>query len=136
MQFGQINYFAVLVGTVFNMVLGFLWYGPFFGKPWLGMMEKMGKRREDMRGTPSIYFVTLVGAFVLSLAIALIVKAFAVDSWWMGLAAGAVIWIGVGATGSLTSSVFEGRPTGLWVLNNLYQLVVSAGLGVLYVVWK
>ncbi|MBI3341870.1 DUF1761 domain-containing protein, partial [Candidatus Curtissbacteria bacterium] len=34
----QINYMAVVAAAVVNMVLGFLWYGPLFGKPWMKMM--------------------------------------------------------------------------------------------------
>ena len=33
-----INYLAVLAAAVSNMVLGFLWYGPLFGKTWSKLM--------------------------------------------------------------------------------------------------
>ncbi len=31
----DINYGAVLVAAIIEIVLGFLWYGPFFGKMWM-----------------------------------------------------------------------------------------------------
>jgi len=34
----KINHLAVLVGFVIQFVLGFLWYGPFFGTPWMEMV--------------------------------------------------------------------------------------------------
>mgnify|MGYP001090013640 CR=1 FL=1 len=33
--FGRVNWIAVVLGGVFSMILGFLWYGPLFGKLWL-----------------------------------------------------------------------------------------------------
>ncbi len=30
-----INYLAVVVAAIANMVLGFLWYGSLFGKQWI-----------------------------------------------------------------------------------------------------
>jgi len=34
----KINYLAVLVAVVLQFVLGFLWYGPLFGEPWMEMV--------------------------------------------------------------------------------------------------
>jgi hypothetical protein len=36
----------------------------------------------------------------------------------------------------LTNSIFENRPKGLWFLFSLYQLVVYAGMGVVFAVWR
>lgn len=34
----KINHFAVWVGIILQFFLGFLWYGPFFGEPWMAMV--------------------------------------------------------------------------------------------------
>ncbi len=34
----KINHLAVWVSVVMLFVLGFLWYGPIFGEPWMGMV--------------------------------------------------------------------------------------------------
>lgn len=136
MPFNQINWLAVIVGTVAFMVLGFLWYGPFFGKPWLSAMEKMGKKRQDMKMTAELFIINVVAAFITNLVLDLIIVAFNVSSWWMGLIAGAIVWIGIGATATTTSSVFEGRPWALWTIFFLYQLVVSAGMGLVFSIWR
>ena len=41
----EINYYAVVVCGVLSMVLGFVWYGPLFGKKW---MEVVGVRQDDV----------------------------------------------------------------------------------------
>ena len=40
LPFDQINFLAVLVGGVINMAVGFVWYGPLFGKLWLRLIGK------------------------------------------------------------------------------------------------
>ena len=44
MQF-QVNYLAVLVSAIAMIVLGFIWYGPLFGKIWT---KEMGWTKADM----------------------------------------------------------------------------------------
>jgi hypothetical protein len=136
MSLFQINWIAWIIGAVVFMALGFLWYGPFFGKPWIAIMEKTGWKREQMRGSPGMYVVTFICALVSSYALALIIRKWGVSLWWKGLLYGGGIWVGVGATAMLTNSVFENRPKGLWLLFSLYQLVVYAGMGVVFVVWR
>ncbi len=135
MPFGSVNYLAVVVGTLFNMVLGFLWYGPILGKAWLAEMEKAGRKREDMKGSGGMYALTLIVAFVSSLAMALIIKAAGASTAGGGVLWGAVVWIGVGAATALTSTTFEGRRVALWLIGSLYYLVVFAVQGALYALW-
>jgi len=135
MPLGSINYLAVVVGTVFNMVLGFLWYGPILGKVWMAQMEKAGRKMEDMKGSGGMYAFTLIVAFVSSAVLALIIEVVGASSIGEGILWGAVVWIGVGAATSLTSGMFEGRRVALWVISSLYYLIVYVAQGVLYVLW-
>ncbi len=136
MSLFQINWIAWIIGAAAFMALGFLWYGPLFGKPWIAMMEKTGWKRDQMRANPGMYVVTLICALAASYVLALLIRKWGVVAWWKGLLYGGIIWIGVGASAMLTNSVFEGRPKGLWLLFSLYQLVLYAGLGVLFAVWR
>ena len=56
-----INYVAVLVAAVANMILGSLWFGPIFGKMWVkasGMTrEKMEEaKKKGMAGSYALMF--------------------------------------------------------------------------------
>ncbi len=57
-----INYLAILLCGVASMVLGYLWYGPLFGKPWMKMVgmtkEKMAAAKDSMPKTYGIMFVS------------------------------------------------------------------------------
>ena len=65
---GNLDWVAVLVGTLVVMVLGMIWYGPLFGKKWsaeTGMpMMSMTKMPE-----PSKLLGGFISAFVLSAAV-------------------------------------------------------------------
>ncbi len=132
----SINWIAWIIGAVVFMVLGFLWYGPLFGKPWMAIMERTGRKREQMRASPGMYVVTVICALVASYVLALLIRKWGVRVWWKGMLYGGIIWVGVGASAMLTNSVFENRPKSLWLLFSLYQLVVYAGMGVVFAVWR
>ncbi len=51
MPFCQVNWIAVVVGTIFNMFLGFMWYGPLFGPLWLKLISKT---KEEIKSSPWI----------------------------------------------------------------------------------
>lgn len=33
----DVNYLAIIVAAIINLVLGFLWYGPLFGRRWMAL---------------------------------------------------------------------------------------------------
>jgi len=131
--FTEVNWIAVLVGGVFNMAFGSLWYGPLFGRAWL---RAIGKSADEIESSASMYvlpfFAGLVAAYVLAVAIA----GLGVTVWWQGMAVGAVLWLGIGATGTLTVGTFEESPRGAWILFTLYQLVVYVAEGLMFVLWS
>ena len=45
----SINYLAVLVAAIASIVLGFVWYGPLFGKTWTQLMGFDKKKMDDMK---------------------------------------------------------------------------------------
>ncbi len=70
----EINYVAVLACGVVSMVLGFVWYGPLFGKKWLaviGATEADREKRQAMaRRAGPLYLISfllaLFQAYVLA----------------------------------------------------------------------
>lgn len=47
-----VNYLAIAVGAILSMAVGFVWYGPIFGKKWMeiiGVDEEDMRKREDMQ---------------------------------------------------------------------------------------
>ncbi len=60
----EINYLAILVCGLLAMVLGYVWYGPLFGKKWMeviGATEMDLERRKEMqKSAGKLYVVQFV----------------------------------------------------------------------------
>lgn len=132
MSFTDVNWLAVIVATIINMFVGFLWYGPLFGERW---MRLIGKRMEEIESGSSMYVISAVAALVSAYVLAVIVGASSAEGLIAGALIGAFVWVGIGATGTLVYTTFEGPPTGVWMLHALYQLVVFLINGALFAIW-
>ena len=67
-----INYLAVLVSAIAAMGLGYLWYGPIFGKQWVAMMGwSKGEMESKMKaGVGPQYLLQAAGALVMAYVLA------------------------------------------------------------------
>src|ERR1041385_7879289 len=99
----SINYWAILVAGIANMVVGALWYGPIFGKTW---MKLMGLNKDDMGKMKMSANAAYIGGFVTSLIMAFVLAhdAFAWSNFMGGgtfsfaLQLAFWIWLGYVAT--------------------------------------
>lgn len=136
-----INYVAVLVAAAAAMVLGFLWYGPLFGKLWMSLsgISASTLDAQKKKGMGSKYLVMIVGTLVMSyvLAHALVfasayLKVVGVSA---GLMAGFWNWLGFIGPVTLGSVLWEGKSWKLWGLHNAYQLLSLLVMGVVLALW-
>ncbi len=136
-----VNYLAILVAAVLSMVIGSIWYGPLFGKPWMKMMgmskESMKNMKpNDMMKLYGIQFVgSLVMAFVLSHALVFAAAYLRTSGISAGLQTGFWNWAGFIAPVTLGSVLWEGKSWKLWALNNSYYLVSLMAMGILLSLW-
>jgi len=137
-----INYLAVLAGAVSNMILGFLWYGPVFGKMWIslsGITDEKIKTAKD-RSMGMLYAFAFVGALVMSyvLAHSLVFAEtyFSIKGINAGLMTGFWSWLGFVAPVTLGTVLWDGKSWKLWVLNNSYYLVSLLVMGAILSLWK
>ncbi len=136
-----VNYLAILLSAVWAMVVGSLWYGPLFGKPW---MKLMGMTKDSMKGFKSsdmakLYGMQLVGsllmAFVLSHALVFASTYLNESGVSAGLQTGFWNWIGFIMPVTLTSVLWEGKSWKLWLINNGNYLVTLLGMGIILALW-
>ena len=74
----SINYLAVLVCAVLAMVVGYVWYGPMFGRKWMEIAgaspDDLEARKKMQKGVTVLYIVqfllTLFQVYVLAYYIA------------------------------------------------------------------
>lgn len=139
-----VNYLAVLACGVVSMVLGFLWYGPLFGKTWARMMgwENIDpvKREEMKKGMYKSYALTFLGslvmAYVLAHTLEFAMAYMKVDGVAAGLSSGFWMWLGFIAPVTLGSVLWDGKPWKMWFLNNGFNLLQLLVFGAILASWK
>lgn len=133
MDFGEVNLLAVLVAAVVHQFIGFLWYGPVFGKTWL---QASGKTREEISGGPKGAMVFgAIGSLISALSLALILTLPEDPDIGLGIAAGAVAGIGFAAVSIFTTGGYEDRSPTLSGLFSGYQIVGFIVMGAILGAW-
>lgn len=147
----SLNYWAILVAAIVNIVLGFLWYSPLlFGKPWMRLMniDKKKMNESKKKGMTKNYIVMIISTLVMTYILAHFVsyirtlnfsilsapatfgfifsQAFQLAFW---------IWLGFVATVMLGSILWEGKPVKLYLINAFYYLVSFILMAVILFAW-
>lgn len=121
-----INWLGVLVAAVYAFILGGLWYGPLFGKPWMrltGMTEERAKS-----GSPAkVFGLAFVLEFLAAMALAMFIGPEA--SVAFGTFAGAMTGLFFVATAFGVVYLFERRSAAHWALDAGYQVLLFTGMG-------
>ena len=127
----SLNWLSVLVAALSGFVIGGLWYGPLFQKPW---MQLSGMTKE--KGAQASMPLTFGGAYVLNLIGAAGLAILLGDgSWAGGLHTGLLTGLFFVATSLGVIYLFEQRPLKLWFINAGYQVVNFAAMGTILGAW-
>lgn len=139
----DVNYIAIAVAAVANMMLGAFWFGPIFGKQW---MKASGITREHMeeakkKGMSSNYLLMFIGslltAYVLS-HIVLFANSYPyleIPDIWLGLSAGFLSWMGFVAPVTIGVVLWEGKSWKHWLITYSFHLVGLLGMGTILALW-
>ena len=132
-QFSDINWLAVVVATASSFALGGLWYGPLFGKAWMGLS---GMTKE--KGAEANMAVTYGGTFALNLLIAIAIALLPGphSGWQSGLHTGLFASLFFVATSLGVIYLFEQQPIRLWLINAGYQVVNFCIMGSIIGAWR
>ena len=129
----QIHWLAVIVAAVSRMVIGFLWYGPLFGKTW---MTALGRTRDEIGGASSGYAVAAGASLVMAAAFALLLTIGTGVTIVNGIVWGLVLAIGFAATSTLTAAVFENRNWTVAGLSVGYDVISLVVMGAILGAWR
>ena len=125
-DWGAIPWAGVLVAVVAQQILGFLWYGPLFGKQW---MAALGKTPESMKADPNQPSMAqavgggVVAAAASSIAIAILMTMSQTPDVESGCKIGLVVGVGIMAAHIISGGLYEGRPQKLTWVNVPYAII-------------
>lgn len=120
----DINWIAIVVAFVANMVLGLVWYHrKVFGGVW---MDNVGKTAEEIR---SGNMLTIMGSMIVMVFVTTISLALVIGNIGGGLAegmvVGAVVGFGIAAANAIPHYTFAQQPNRLALLNT-----ANTGVGI------
>jgi hypothetical protein len=132
MNFSDINWIGVLLGSAAGFLLGALWYGPIFGKVW---MAAAGITKDDAK---KVNMPVLMGSsFLTYLVLAVCIVLFLHMSpecdaggwcWMDGAKIGAIAGLAC-ATGVFNNGFYEMKSKKLLLINGAYSVINGAVMG-------
>ncbi|MGZ9223314.1 MAG: DUF1761 domain-containing protein [Anaerolineales bacterium] len=140
MDFGSINWFAVVACVLVSMVSGSLWYNPrtFFSAWW----KVVGKEGEvpGMQNMGMTWTLTVLSSFVQSVAMSLMVTALGSltggATLASGVLAGFMLWLGFIAPTYLVNKLFAGHGLKIWAIETGNHLVNFLLFGAILGAWR
>jgi hypothetical protein len=139
MDMSNINFFAVLVATLSTFVVGWLWYGPLFGKAW---MKTTGLTEEQLQqgNMAKIFGLAFIFEFIMAFNLAMFFYGSAEGAEMMTAATGAFYgfltgfgWIFFAIA---VSGLFEQRSWKYVLVNGGYWAVAFTLMGLILGAWK
>ncbi|MGH7332076.1 MAG: DUF1761 domain-containing protein [Candidatus Rokuibacteriota bacterium] len=135
----ELDYLAIVVAAAAYFVLGGLWYGLLFARPWMRAMgwapDRQMTDEEKRRAMPG-YVVSLVGALVAVTVLAMLVDYAGATDWMAGASLGLLAGVAFSLSTSAPSMFFEGRSRTLWMINEAYNLTALVIAGVVLALWQ
>ena len=128
------NYLAIFVTGIVNMLLGYLYYLPsLFGKQWA---EFVGMDPGKMGKFPWYELVIGVGlTFLQAFAVAWLIRQMNVTTLAMAMKVAVIVWAGFVVVSSLSWFSFE-KNTVMFFINNLYYLISFCMMFCILTFWK
>ena len=134
--FQDINWIAVLVGTIGYFMLGAIWYSFLFKNKWI---EYSGINMEDpnlKKGVAATMFASFVMMFVTSVAIAFLAYRIGMWGWMSGVKLGLMTGVCFASTSMAINMLYEKKPLGLFFINAGYQVLGNIIAAVIIVCWR
>jgi len=134
MDISTLNIWAILVATLSTFVIGWLWYGPFFGKAWLSVV---GLSEEELKNANmgKIFGFSFIFELIMAFNLAMFLNDPSV-----GLSEGALYgfltgfgWIFFAIA---VNGLFERRSWKYIFINGGYWVVAFTVMGLILGAWK
>ena len=141
----HLNYWAILVAVAATMVLGFLWYGPIFGKAWMKEMGIPADQKPDPKVMRRGVILMVIGSFLTAFVLAHTGEVWRPSVWKAGADGSAAfygffngfwIWIGFYVPLLLGAVAWENKSWKLFGINAAYYFVMLQLVAMILAFWR
>ena len=128
------NYAAVFISALAYWLLGAVWFGVLFNKPWMALENITMEQAKSMN--PVLPYVV---SFLLNLLIAYALAQVCIwrnaNTTGRGASVGVLLWIGFIGPITYTTYMYEMRPKELFAINQFYPLAGLVLMGAIIGAW-
>ena len=128
------NYAAVFVAALAYWLLGAVWYGMLFSKPWMAL-ENMSIEQTKSMNPVLPYVITFILNLLIAYSLAQICIWRNANTVGRGASVGVLLWIGFVGPITFTTYMYEMRPKELFAINQFYPLAGLVLMGAIIGAW-
>ena len=128
------NYAAVFISALAYWLLGAVWYGVLFSKPWMAL-ENISIEQAKSMNPVMPYVITFVLNFLIAYSLAQICIWRNANTVGRGASVGVLLWIGFVGPITFTTYMYEMRPKELFAINQFYPLAGLVLMGAIICAW-
>jgi hypothetical protein len=136
----QINLWVVIVGAVLSMVIGFIWYGPLFGRIWMKIEganpNDVEDRKKMQKGAGPLYAIQFLLSLVQVYIITLINTGLPLSA---SIHSAILLWFGFSLPLVAGNAMWNNKPRKVkwtqFLIQAGYQLILFIAFGILIAVW-
>jgi len=128
------NYAAVFIAAIAYWLLGAVWYGVLFSKPWMAL-ENISIEQAKSMNPVLPYVITFVLNLLIAYALAQICIWRNANTAGRGASVGVLLWIGFIGPITYTTYMYEMRPKELFAINQFYPLAGLVLMGAIVGAW-
>jgi hypothetical protein len=139
MEMSAINWLAVVAASLVGFGIGFVWYGPLFGKKW---MASVGMTEEDAQNgnMGKIFGVTFILQFIMAFCLAMFFYSDPTAAEQVTAGSGAFYGFLTGfgwvATAIGVNALYEQKSWSYMFINGGFWIVVFTLMGLILGAWK
>lgn len=129
----SLNWLAAVVGGAAYFVIGWLWYGPLFGKAW---MKEKGMVEQPEPPEPVVFLYSLILQVIAGVSIGIFIAALGIDTAVRGLYIGLAAGAGFVLTTVGVNGIYNDMSLKLFAIDGGYHLVGFAAAGLIIGLWQ
>ncbi len=130
----DVNYFAVVIGVILNIIIGAFWYSPkFLGIPWA---KAHNFDLETLKPTPFHYVGAIIVGFILAWTLAAFISALHAHTAVEGMKVAFFAWLGFIATTHFSGVIWAKKPLNAYFIDVGGLLVSMILMGAIFGAWS
>lgn len=138
MMIESVSILSLFGATLASIVIGFIWYGPLFGKEWMALIgwteEAISRQRQRTMGKSYILMTT--SSLVMVFILANFVKLAGAVTVLEGISVGFFAWLGFAVPLLSTEVLWEKKPAKLYLIHIGYHLISFTLMGAILAAWS